>query len=149
MGGGYREPPKRKFWLILVDHSLPDHRVILKSHHLSLILLPGMITVQYLPSSHIQIKVVCTVRSIKLVTFMTLVAGTGHHPTNPESSFTKTPRGGFEGPAPRAAAREVGFVSRAWGLCHFHFSKDGLSASSRNQTPSLGKAGGALAGPGR
>lgn len=47
----------------IVDHSLSHHGDILKSHHLSLTLLPGMITVQYLLSSRIQIKAVCTVKN--------------------------------------------------------------------------------------
>lgn len=121
-GGGYREPPKRKIWFILVDHSLSNHHDTLKSQHLSLILLPGMISVQYLPSSHIQIKVVCTVRSVKLVTFVILAAGMATLPHILRAVLPKTPGGGFEGPAHqpcswgsfeggRVCLQDLGFVS--------------------------------------
>lgn len=104
-----------------------------------------MITVQYLPSSHIQIKVVCTVRSVNLVTFVTLAAGMATFPHILRAVLPKTRGGGFEGPAHQPCSWgsfEGGRVClQDLGSCHFHFSKDGLSTSSRNELPAQAKLG--------
>lgn len=50
-----------------------------------------MVTVNIYLSSHIQIKVLCTVKSLELIALVVLAAGTGHQVTGPDSNCTKSP----------------------------------------------------------
>lgn len=126
----------------IVDHSLSHHCDILKRHHLSLTLLPGMITVQYLLSSHIQIKVVCTVRNID--SHFRDISSWDRPP--PHTSIPYPVEGLEAQPTSLALGQLQGRPSLSPGLggsCHHNFSKDSLRARSRNQTHGLGKAAGA------
>lgn len=146
--GATEETPRAS---VLLTHSLSHHCDIFKSHHLSLTLLPGMIAVQYLLSSHIQIKVVCTVKNTTTDGHFCDDSSWDRPPfhaslPHPAEGLTAQPAASL---ASGTAAREAWLVPRAWGSCHYDFSKGDLRASSRNRTHGLRKAAGALAWPGR